>query len=66
MEWSDNFFDRKNICYNDVCKKALIKCTAKTCYIFAIFLTAFAFYNRNLFVFKWVSKLKLAIFRNIT
>ena len=35
-------------------------------YLFAIFLTAFAIYDRNLFVFKRARNLKLANFRNLT
>ena len=44
----------------------IVKFLLSFCYLFAIFLTAFAIYDKNLFVFKWARSLKLANFRNLT
>ena len=44
----------------------IVKLLLSFCYLFAIFLTAFAIYDRNLFVFKRARNLKLANFRNLT
>ena len=44
----------------------IVKLLLSFCYLFTIFLTAFAFHDRNLFVFKRDRNLKLANFRNLT
>ena len=57
-------FKRHGLWYST--DQLIVKLWLSFCYLFAIFLTAFAIYDRNLFVFKQARNLKLAIFRNLT